>query len=202
MKVAIVDYGVGNVANVDYALTRAGYEPVLTKEAAEIKQAPIVLLPGVGAAAPAMAALEATGLVPVLRERVEAKKLLVGICLGMQLLYDISYEDGAVPCLGFLPGRIEKLTNVPKIPHMGWNELVFRDEHPLAGDLPSSPYVYFVHSYGKIPPLSDDVLAYADYNGQPIPGIVTGEGLIGMQFHPEKSGAVGHQLLVNLRQCL
>lgn len=202
MKVAIVDYGVGNVANVGYALTRAGYEPVLTKEAAEIKQAPIVVLPGVGAAAPAMAALEATGLVPVLRERVEAKKLLVGICLGMQLLYDISYEDGAVPCLGFLRGRIEKLTNVPKIPHMGWNELMFRDEHPLAENLPSSPYVYFVHSYGKTPSLSDDVLAYADYNGQPIPGIVTGEGLIGMQFHPEKSGAVGHQLLVNLRQCL
>lgn len=205
MQVVIIDYNVGNVANLGYALERVGYEPVLTRDPAVIRKAPIAILPGVGAARDALASLHQCELYPILRERVESRQLLVGICLGMQLLYDVSYEDGEYDCLHFLPGEIRRFETNLKVPHMGWNELVFRPEHPLsqtlAKDLPEHPYAYFVHSYLKQPALSEEVAAYADY-GQPVPAIVASAGIIGMQFHPEKSGAVGEQLLRNLKECI
>ncbi len=201
MKVAIIDYNVGNVASLGYALERVGYQATLTADPKAILSYPIVILPGVGAVRDAMKSLTDTGLIPVIRERVAAGKLLSGICLGMQMLYDVSYEDGTYECLGLLEGEIRRFDTTLKVPHMGWNELVFRSDHPIGKNLPPHPYAYFVHSYLKTPPMTNDVIAIADY-GQPVPAIVGEGNVIGMQFHPEKSGAVGEQLLRNLEECL
>ena len=201
MKVAIIDYNVGNVASLGYALNRAGYDAELTSDPNKIRNAPITTLPGVGAVRDALKSLENTGLIPTIQQRVKEGNLLAGICLGMQMLYEVSYEDGHYPCLGFLPGEIKRFETTLKVPHMGWNELVFRKAHPMADNLPEEPYVYFVHSYLKQPALTEEVIAVADY-GQPVPAIVGKENVLGMQFHPEKSGAVGEQLLKNLKNCL
>lgn len=198
MKVAIIDYNVGNVASLGYALHRVGYDAELTADPKKILEANITILPGVGAVRDALKSLENTGLIPTIQQRVREGKLLVGICLGMQMLYDVSYEDGEYPCLGFLEGEIQRFETTLKIPHMGWNELEFRGTHPMAENLPQHPYVYFVHSYLKQPPVTEEVLATADY-GQPVPAIVGKDNVLGMQFHPEKSGAVGEQLLCNLK---
>lgn len=201
MKVAIIDYNVGNVASLGYALNRAGYDAELTSDPKKIRNAHITILPGVGAVRDALKSLENTGLIPTIQQRVKEGNLLAGICLGMQMLYEVSYEDGHYPCLGFLPGEIKRFETTLKVPHMGWNELVFRKAHPMADNLPEEPYVYFVHSYLKQPALTEEVIAVADY-GQPVPAIVGKENVLGMQFHPEKSGAVGEQLLKNLKNCL
>lgn len=208
MQAGIVDYNVGNVANLGYALERAGYEPVLTRDKKVLLDTSIVILPGVGAAAPALQALQDCDLVEVLNKRVHAGKLLAGICLGMQLLYEYSYEDGKHQALGYLPGDIKRFDTNLKVPHMGWNELVKAEQAKdknlqqiLFTNLPPQPYVYFVHSYLKQPNLTGDVISYADY-GQPVPAIVGLNNVVGMQFHPEKSATVGEQILRNLKSCL
>lgn len=201
MEVAIIDYKVGNIANVIYGFERAGYTVTLTAEAKRIQAAPIVILPGVGAMESAMRSLTETELIPVLQDVVKKGHLLAGICLGMQMLYEYSTEGGHVPALGFLPGTVRRFETSLKVPHMGWNALRFTQPHPLQADLGKAPYVYFVHSYLKCPADTPDVLAVADY-GEPVPAIVGRDNVLGMQFHPEKSGATGEQLLRNLKKCL
>ncbi len=197
MKIAIIDYEVGNLANVYNAWRRLGVSAVITRDPAVIDEAAAVELPGVGAIGDAMANLKAFGLIPVLQEQVKKGKFLMGVCLGMQALFERDYEGGEHDGLGFLPGEIVPFQTKLKVPHMGWNELEFRREHWLQKGLPAHPYVYFVHSYYKSPADSPDVIATADY-GQAVPAVCGRDNVIGFQFHPEKSGAVGARLLQNV----
>lgn len=199
MKTVIIDYDAGNLANVYHALLREGTEAEITRDPETIRKADAMILPGVGAMGDAMAHLRQYGLTELIREEVGRGKKLAGICLGMQALFEVSEEGGQIPCLGFLPGKIEEIPAAPgrKVPHMGWNELEFRAPHWIARGLPPHPYVYFVHSYYKTPSDTADVIASADY-GVSIPAVVGNDSVIGLQFHPEKSGPVGAQLWRNI----
>jgi glutamine amidotransferase len=197
VKIAIIDYEVGNLANVYNAWKRLGQDPVITRDPQIIRDAAMIELPGVGAIRDAMANLEKFDLIPLLQEQVRDGKFFMGICLGMQALFETDYEGGTYSCLGFLPGEIVPFHTKLKVPHMGWNELEFRQEHWLQRGLPQHPYVYFVHSYHKSPADTPDVIATADY-GQPVPAVCGRDNILGMQFHPEKSGPVGEQLLQNI----
>ena len=152
MKIVIIDYGAGNIANVYHALKRAGSEGIVSSDPLVIADADALILPGVGAMGDAMSRLTESGLSESIRDSVEKGTKLAGICLGMQALYDYSTEGGHVEGLGFLPGHIEEIPAAPgrKVPHMGWNELVFARDHWISRGLPAHPYVYFVHSYYKV----------------------------------------------------
>lgn len=197
MKVAVIDYEVGNLANVYNAWKRLGVSVDITRDPAVIGNADFIELPGVGAIRDAMANLKKFELIPVLEEQVKAGKFFMGVCLGMQALFEKDYEGGEYDCLGFLPGDIVPFRTTLKVPHMGWNELEFRGSHWLQKGLPAHPYVYFVHSYHKSPADSPDVIATADY-GQAVPAICGRDNVLGFQFHPEKSGPVGARLLQNV----
>ena len=197
MKVAVIDYEVGNLANVYNAWKRLGVSVDITRDPEVIQKADFIELPGVGAIRDAMANLKKFELIPVLEEQVKAGKFFMGVCLGMQALFEKDYEGGEYDCLGFLPGDIVPFRTTLKVPHMGWNELEFRGSHWLQKGLPAHPYVYFVHSYHKSPADSPDVIATADY-GQAVPAICGRDNVLGFQFHPEKSGPVGARLLQNV----
>ncbi|MFD1295618.1 MULTISPECIES: imidazole glycerol phosphate synthase subunit HisH [Lysobacter] len=193
--VAVIDSGGGNIGSVRYALERLGARSILTADPATIASADRVILPGVGAAAPAMARLRELELVATIRR---LQQPLLGICLGMQLLYESS-EEGEVECLGLLPGRITRLQPGPgvRVPHMGWNLL---QKHESAGaqrllaGIGEHDQAYFVHSYAA--PLTPDTLASASYGTRFT--AVAGRGrCFGAQFHPERSAAVGSRLLAN-----
>ncbi|MCT4796752.1 imidazole glycerol phosphate synthase subunit HisH [Exiguobacterium alkaliphilum] len=180
MNVAVIDYGMGNVFNVERALKAIGCHVVITNDPIEIEAADAILLPGVGAFPQAMASLHATGLVPLLKQMATEKPFL-GICLGMQLLFDSSTEGVLTEGLGLIEGRVERM-RAKRLPHVGWNSIL-RDED-----------VYFVHSYHVV---TDEVniVASADYMGERVPAIVQDGLVTGMQFHPEKSGTFGLRLL-------
>ena len=200
---AIIDYDVGNLKNVATALSAIDVDTVITRDPKVIADCAAVVLPGVGAFADAMDNLGKFDLLAPLDRHVKAGKLLYGICLGMQLLFDESVEDGLTRGLGLIPGRVEAL--VPhegfKVPHMGWNNLIINRDDPMTKGLTDrADYVYFVHSYYAVPAdFNAHVLAYADYD-VPVPGIVRKDNVIGTQFHPEKSAAVGQRILENLKE--
>ncbi|MEJ8303945.1 imidazole glycerol phosphate synthase subunit HisH [Saccharibacillus sacchari] len=198
MTVAIVDYGMGNLHSVSKAVERLGYEYLITGDEREIMQASGVLLPGVGAFGDAMSHLRDTGLDLVARRVATEGKPLLGICLGMQLLFDGSAEHGDHEGLGLLPGRAVRFeAGELKVPHMGWNRLEFtRPSEPLLAGL-TEGHVYFVHSYHVELSEPGDLIASADY-GLPVTAIVGRDNVYGMQFHPEKSGELGMSLLRNL----
>ena len=180
--IAIIDYGLGNIKNVQRAVEHLGYETILTDEQNEIEAADMIILPGVGHFKDAMQAIQTRGLATVLQSITD--KPIIGICLGMQLLYDWSAE-GNVEGLKLFPGNIVPIQTPYPVPHLGWNNLI--SNHPqLAQD------VYFVHSYQA--EMSEHVVAFAEY-GDPIPAIVQYKHYIGIQFHPEKSGADGLTIL-------
>lgn len=180
--IAIIDYGLGNIKNVQRAVEHLGYETILTDEQNEIEAADMIILPGVGHFKDAMQAIQTRGLATVLQSITD--KPIIGICLGMQLLYDWSAE-GNVEGLKLFPGNIVPIQTPYPVPHLGWNNLI--SNHPqLAQD------VYFVHSYQA--EMSEHVVAFAEY-GDPIPAIVQYKHYIGIQFHPEKSGADGLAIL-------
>ena len=196
--IAIVDYGVGNLFSLASSVRSLGLEVTITRNAADLRAADHILLPGVGAFADAMDKLTATGLVPVLKEETRHTPLL-GICLGMQLLFDKSYEFGEHEGLGLIPGQVcplaEDLTDPAlKIPHIGWNALdITRPDDPLFRYVQNGEYVYYVHSfYAK--DCAASTLATSEYS-IPVTGAVR-QGLVyGTQFHPEKSGDTGLRLL-------
>lgn len=195
--IAVLDYGAGNLRSVELGLARAGADTVITRDPAVMAAADGLVLPGVGAFADAMAALNASGIVEPLKELVAAGKPLLGICLGMQALFETSEEGPGVAGLGLIPGHVRRLPDCGlKIPHMGWNNIVAQKESPLLGDLPSEPCVYFVHSFACFADEEADVLAAAEY-GVSFHAAVQRGNIIGMQFHPEKSGGVGQQILKN-----
>jgi imidazole glycerol-phosphate synthase subunit HisH len=196
--IAIIDYDAGNLGNVTRAAKRAGLSVSVTRNPEEIRAASALILPGVGAMEDAMNHLSAYGLDKILKEETEKGKKLVGICLGMQALYEVSEEGGNIPALGLLPGRIARFPKGDlKVPHMGWNELRIHRPHPVLEGLPPRAHVYFVHSFYKTPGDSEDVIASADY-GVTVPAVVGRDNILGFQFHPEKSGDVGLRIWENL----
>lgn len=199
--IALIDYGVGNIRNVYRALNEIGMAVEITRSPETVTQADAIILPGVGAYRDAMENLRATGLIPTLEASVRQGKWLLGICLGMQLLYEGSTEGGDYAGLGWLPGKIVRLETELKIPHMGWNRLDLTREDPLTQGLGQDPSVYFVHSYLLQTQAPAQILATADYDG-PVPAIVRQGNIVGMQFHPEKSGTVGLRLLNNFKELI
>ena len=195
--IAIIDYGVGNLFSLASSLESLGLETKVTRDAAAIRAADHIILPGVGAFADAMAKLEATGLVPVIKQEVEHKPLL-GICLGMQLLFEKSYEYGEHAGLGFIQGEVcplePDLTDKSlKVPQIGWNALHIVKDDPLFQYIREGEYVYYVHSYyGKN--CTESTLATSEYS-IPVTGAVRAGKVYGTQFHPEKSGDTGLRIL-------
>jgi len=189
----IIDYGLGNLASVSRAFEREGIECKISKDIEEIKNADTMILPGVGAFQYAMSSLKEMKLIPVIKEHVDKGKYLLGICLGMQLLYEKSYENGEYEGLGFIEGSVEKLDVNLKVPHMGWNRIYFSKQDPILKYINESDHVYFVHSY-YIKSSGSELIAYAEY-GVKVPAIVRKGNVLGFQFHPEKSGEVGANLI-------
>ena len=191
MKVVLADYGAGNLRSVCSALARAGAQPVVTKDPAEVAAAPLAVVAGVGHAARAAAGLGPLG--DVLRDRVGAGQPVFGICVGLQLLFERSDEGGEG--LGLLAGRVRKL-DAPTVPHMGWNELAFARPSRILDGLDGAD-VYFAHSYAVQPDDDDVIVARVDHAGEVVAAVEDGV-LAGVQFHPERSGAAGARMLENV----
>ena len=192
MTLAIIDSGGANISSVKHALRRLGAEPVFTSDIATIRSAERVILPGVGAAGAAMSRLRELNLVECIRA---LQQPVLGICLGMQLLFDHSDEDDA-ECLGIIPGRLEKLqpSDGVRVPHMGWNTTTLVREDPLLNGLTADSWFYFVHSYRA--PVGDSTLATC-MHGESFAAIVRNGNFYGAQFHPERSARHGARLLAN-----
>ncbi|MDZ5609173.1 imidazole glycerol phosphate synthase subunit HisH [Bacillus pseudomycoides] len=195
--IAIVDYGMGNICSVEQALTRIRAKHIVTDDKERILQSDGVILPGVGAFPKAMIALQEKGLVSVIQEIGAQEKPLLGICLGMQLLFEESEEIERTKGIGLLPGVIRKLEVPYKIPHMGWNQLKKKREIELWNKVEDGSFVYYVHSYYADCP-SEVVCGSSDYEID-IPGFVAKGNIFGVQFHPEKSGDIGIQILRNFK---
>jgi len=191
--IAIADYGIGNLGSVTKAFRRAGAEVRLTGDPEALRRADALVLPGDGAFGATMAEVEGRGLVAVLREAVDQAKPLLGICVGMQILFEESEEHGRHVGLGLLPGRVRRLEGELPVPHMGWNRLRACRPHPILEGVPDGSHVYFVHSYSCDAP-ADVVIATTDY-GRELAAIVGRGSVLGMQFHPEKSQEVGLRLV-------
>ena len=195
MTIAVVDYGIGNLGSVMKAFRHLDVPAVLTGDVAELRRADVLVLPGDGAFASTMAEIEGRGLVPVLREAVAQGRTLLGICIGMQLLFEESEEHGRHRGLALLPGRVRRLEGDLPVPHMGWNQLHPTRPHPMLDGIADGAHVYFVHSYW-CDAAPEVVLAETDY-GARFPAIVGKGNVIGVQFHPEKSQQVGLHLMAN-----
>lgn len=198
--ITVVDYKAGNLTSVRLAFEHLGASVHVTDVPAHIGQASRIVFPGVGAAGAAMDSLQALGLIEPIRERVAAGVPFLGICIGMQLLFEYSQEDGGAHCLGILPGQVQRFqpeSTTCKIPHMGWNTVEFLTPHPLLDGIEDRSEFYFVHSYYPDP--SDAKLVagrtpYADVN---FASMVARQNLAATQFHPERSGRIGLRLLEN-----
>lgn len=193
--IAIIDYGAGNIFSVKNALDYIGLPNILTDKKSDIENADGIILPGVGAFPSAMNMLNEKDLVTTIKEQASQKPFL-GICLGMQLIFDKGYEFGETDGLSLISGTVEKMIAPDlNIPHIGWNKLEILNECPLLSGLPKNEYVYFVHSYKAI---CDDkyLSAYCEYGGK-VPALVFKNNIYGAQFHPEKSGKTGLKILKN-----
>ena len=197
--IAIIDYGMGNLRSVQKAIEKVGSEAIITSDAQQIAAASKVILPGVGAFRDAIKALHQQDLVGPIKEATQSGKPFLGICLGLQLLFERSFEYGDYEGLGVIPGVVRKF-DVPqdlKVPHMGWNQLIAtQSEHPLLSGLESTAWFYFVHSYYVDPADSSWSAAETDYGGRFVSMVAKGN-VYATQFHPEKSQAAGLQLLKN-----
>lgn len=195
--IAVIDYGMGNLKSIENALKLLKIEAVITKDIEVIKKAKAIILPGVGAFKQAMDNLKINDLDKILIKEVKNGKYILGICLGMQLLFEKGFEGQECDGLGLLKGEIRKIEpkEKVKIPHMGWNELVINNEDEIVNNLDGDNFIYYVHSFMVTEYKDEDLVAYSNYGGVKIPGIVRANNIIGMQFHPEKSGEVGLSLL-------
>ena len=194
--IVIVDYGVGNLFSLKSSFAAIGHEAVVSADAAMIRQADKLILPGVGAFRDAVKKLKDSGLFDLVREEAGRGKPLLGICLGMQMLFERSYEDGVYEGLSLLSGEVRPIAEVIpaglKIPQIGWNSLRFAQNNPLFGRIREGDYVYFVHSYSAMG--SPDVIAVTEY-GTDLTAAAARGNVYGCQFHPEKSGTVGLNIL-------
>ena len=195
--IAIVDYGVGNLFSLRCSLNAIGEKALVTSDLEIIKNADRIILPGVGAFADAAEKLQASGLDKVVKDEAAKGKKLLGICLGMQMLFDESYENGRYDGLGLIPGSVKPISDVIgeglKIPHIGWNKLILQGESPLYSHVENGEHVYFVHSYHAV---TDEkyIIAKTEY-GALLTASVANKNVYGCQFHPEKSGETGLNIL-------
>lgn len=198
--IAIIDYGVGNLYSVEKAFASLGAAVTVTSDPAAILGAAKVVLPGVGAFGDCMNNLKEYGLEEVVRQVAARGTPLLGICVGLQIMFEGSEEDPGVPGLGIFPGMVRKI-EAPglKIPHMGWNSLGLAAASPLFAGLPTNPYVYFVHSYHAVPADPSLITAWTEYGGRVTAAV--GRGSVqAVQFHPEKSGTAGLKVLANFKE--
>ena len=196
MKLVVVDYGAGNLHSVARAVTHAGTRPLITSNPAYLSDAEALVVPGVGAAADTMANLRRSGFIEPIREYVASGRPFLGVCMGLQALFDISEEGGVHECLGILPGRVVRLPDHVKVPHIGWNTVKIVRSHPIFEDIPDESYFYFLNSYHPQPDDIDVVIGETDY-GVSFPSVVARDNIVATQFHPEKSGAVGLRMYQN-----
>ena len=200
--VVIVDYGAGNLLSVERAVKFAGGNPVVTSDPTVVSDAPGLVMPGVGAAADTMRNLRERGLDQVIAEFIESERPFLGVCMGMQALFEISREGGKHECLGVLGGEIVRFPEEAVVPHMGWNVVNQVSGHPIMSGIEAGFYFYFVHSYFAKPTESACVIAEATYAGVKFPAVVGTRNLMATQFHPEKSGPAGLRLYKNFIEFL
>lgn len=195
--IAVIDYEMGNLKSIENALKLLKIEAVITKDREIIKKAKAIILPGVGAFKQAMDNLKINDLDKILLQEAKNGKYLLGVCLGMQILFEKGFEGMECEGLGLLKGEIKKIEpkEKVKIPHMGWNKLIINKEDEVIDNLGGDKFIYYVHSFMATEYKDEDLVAYSNYGGVKIPGIFRSKNIIGMQFHPEKSGEVGLSLL-------
>lgn len=201
--IAIIDYRAGNLTSVRLAFETLGIPAEVTDSPARIRAAERVIFPGVGAAGAAMQSLQALGLIPIIHEVVASGKPFMGICLGTQIIFDRSEEDGGTACMGVLPGSVVKFQPVSpydKVPQMGWNSVQQVVPHPLFEGVADGSEFYFVHSFYPAPADKTCVLGTTDYANATFASVVGRRNVVATQFHPEKSGRVGLKLLSNFVQ--
>ena len=199
-RIALVDYGAGNLRSVAKALERSEMDPVVTGDPAVVRDADGVLLPGVGAFRDAVEALEKAGLADAIRNATDHGRPYLGICFGLQLLFEEGEEHGVTPGLGRLAGRVTRFPDLDEdgrpllVPHIGWNEVVFEGDHPMLASLPEREVYYFVHSYRPEPTDDEIVVGRTEYGGS-FAAAVAKDNIFAVQFHPEKSQSAGKRLL-------
>ena len=196
MKLVIIDYGAGNLHSVAKAVASQGVRPLVTTSARYLDDADAVIVPGVGAAADTMANLRKHELIEPIREYIASGRPFLGVCMGQQALFDVSEEGGEHPCLGVLPGRVVRLPDGLKVPHMGWNQVRIVRPHPIFDGIPDGSNFYFVHSYYPRPDDAETVIGETEY-GVTFPSVVGRDNLVATQFHPEKSGDMGLRMYEN-----
>ena len=195
-QIAIIDYGAGNLRSVANAIIKLGYQPKVTSNPDEVLSAGAVILPGVGAAADTVRSLKEAGMDKIIKQLVKENRPLFAVCVGMQVLLTGTEEGGWNLCLGILSGRVQKLPPGRKIPHMGWNQVKQRVNHPIFQGIPDEADFYFVHSYYAAPDDTSVVAGTTDY-GAEICSMLIKDNLIATQFHPEKSGGNGLKMYDN-----
>jgi imidazole glycerol-phosphate synthase subunit HisH len=198
--IAIVDYKAGNLTSVQLAFDALGVKTVITSNPQTIRDADKIVFPGVGAAGPAMANIRVMHLLEAITESIAVSKPFLGICLGMQILFDFSEEDGGVDCLGILPGKVQRFSPsdpLCKIPHMGWNTVQLVREHPLLAGIEDSSEFYFVHSYCPCAATDVYIIGQTSYADLSFTSIAGRDNLVATQFHPERSGRIGLKILQN-----
>lgn len=195
-RIAVLDYGMGNLRNVARALRHLGADAFITADAGAARDADRLVLPGVGAFPDAMAEIRRRRFDRLVRDAAAAGKPVLGICVGFQVLFEEGFEFGRHPGLGLLPGRVERFPEGIRIPHVGWNQVRWRPGISLVAGLPGDSWFYFVHSYRPVGVPEADILGYTDYGGD-FPAVVGRGSVLGVQFHPEKSQHTGLRLLSN-----
>lgn len=192
----IINYQAGNLNNLKNALDYQGIKNKIVTHADEVRQADRILMPGVGAFAPAMESLKTSGMMEIILEKIDEGTPFLGICVGLQLLFSEGHEGGVNEGLGIIKGKVIRFEHELKIPQMGWNQVSYSHENPLFQNISNHSYFYFVHSYFGVPTQADVALATTEY-GEPFPSVVHTQNVWGVQFHPEKSQDAGLQLLKN-----
>ncbi len=201
MKVGIVDYGVGNIYSLQKAFEHIGIDTVVSKDAKVLDGCSGIVLPGVGAFSDACLNISGSGLKDIILSQTAKGKLVLGICLGMQLLFDYSTEGGIFKGLGLIPGWVDRIPGSVKVPHIGWNTLQKKNDCKVLHGVKDGDHVYYVHSYYARVEQTDDICAVTSY-GTDIPAVVERNNILGLQFHPEKSGETGLTILNNIKEML
>ena len=196
MKITIIDYGAGNVRNVFRAIDQLGVKPIISADPKDILSSDGVILPGVGAAQDTMNYLSEKNLIEPIKQYINANNYFLGVCMGLQALFDYSLEGGRQQCLGIIPGKIVRFPDDLVVPHMGWNQVKVVKKHKLIDGISDKEYFYFVHSFYPEPSSSEVVIATSHY-GSNFPSIVAQNNVYATQFHPEKSGDIGLRIYKN-----
>ena len=194
--ITIIDYGAGNIRSIANSVAALGYQAKVTSSPYDVAAADVLILPGVGAAGDTMKSLGDLGIVDALTGYIADGRPFLGICIGLQVLFDRTEENGGHDCLGIVHGEVRRLRSVEKIPHMGWNQVRQCSDHPVFQGIPDGSYFYFVHSYYPVPEDKAIVAGETDY-GVSFCSVIARDGLVATQFHPEKSGETGLRFLKN-----